>query len=62
MNADELRAPRVDLRGADLTHARLIAADLSGADLYHCVTDDGTLIAVVRFDSAEAARRNSGRA
>ena len=26
------------------------------------VTDDGTCIAVVRFDSAEAAQRNSGRA
>jgi hypothetical protein len=26
------------------------------------VTDDGTLIAVVRFESAEAAQRNSGRA
>ena len=26
------------------------------------VTDDGTFIAIARFDSAEAARRNSGRA
>ncbi len=37
-----------------------------GADGYlgstHGITEDGTLVAVVRFESAEAARRNSVRA
>jgi hypothetical protein len=49
-------------QGVDDWMARLAPGAESWLGSTTGVTDDGTLIAVVRFDSAEAARRNSGRA
>jgi hypothetical protein len=49
-------------QGLDDWVARLAAGAQGWLGSTAGVTDDGTFVAVARFDSAEAARRNSGRA
>ena len=49
-------------QGLDDWRARLAAGAQGWLGSTAGVTDDGTFVAVARFDSAEAARRNSGRA